>query len=78
MARLAPVRFRSASNRSGSSGWLSPVRLGRLRARGELTELRAGDLRFTEGEAAVLLRGAAGPAAPILTGAAIEALASSG
>src|SRR5262245_43866360 len=52
-----------------------PLRLGRLRARGELTELRAGDLRFTEGEAAVLLRGAAGPAAPILTGAAIEALA---
>src|SRR5215831_8955705 len=52
-----------------------PLRLSRLRARGEFTELRAGDLRFTEGEAAVLLRGAAGPAAPILTGAAIEALA---
>src|SRR5215475_9152389 len=37
-----------------------PLRLGRLRARGELIELRAGGLRFTEGEAAVLLRGAAG------------------
>src|SRR5215510_10404044 len=51
-----------------------PLRLGRLRARGELAELRAGDLRFTEGEAAVLLRGAAGSAAPGLTGSAIEAL----
>ena len=51
-----------------------PLRLGRLRARGELTELRAADLRFTEAEAAVLLRGAAGPAAPGLTGTAIEAL----
>jgi LuxR family maltose regulon positive regulatory protein len=51
-----------------------PLRLGRLRARGELTELRVDDLRFTEGEATVLLRGAAGAAAPILTGSAIEAL----
>src|SRR5215472_13546031 len=51
-----------------------PLRLGRLRARSELTELRAGDLRFTATEAAALLREAAGPAAPILTGAAIEAL----
>src|SRR5215510_3664230 len=51
-----------------------PLRLSRLRARGEFTELRAGDLRFTEAEAAALLRGAAGAAAPGLTGAAIEAL----
>ena len=51
-----------------------PLRLSLLRARDELTELRASDLRFTEEEAAALLRGAAGPAAPGLTGAAIEAL----
>jgi ATP/maltotriose-dependent transcriptional regulator MalT len=51
-----------------------PLRLGRLRARGELAELRVGDMRFTEGEAAALLRGPAGDAAPGLTGAAIEAL----
>ena len=51
-----------------------PLRLGRLRARAKLTELRAADLRFTGQEAAALLRGAAGPAAPGLTGAAIEAL----
>src|SRR5215471_8690859 len=51
-----------------------PLRLSRLRARGELAELRAGDLRFTEAEAAALLRSAAGAAAPGLTGSAIEAL----
>ncbi|CCH76473.1 Transcriptional regulator, LuxR family protein [Nostocoides japonicum T1-X7] len=33
-----------------------PVALARLRARGELTELRAADLRFTTDEAAALLR----------------------
>ena len=32
-----------------------PLRLARLRARGELTELRAADLRFTEDEAATFL-----------------------
>jgi LuxR family transcriptional regulator, maltose regulon positive regulatory protein len=51
-----------------------PLRLGRLRARGELAELRAADLRFTAEEAAALLRGAAGPAAPALTGVAVETL----
>jgi LuxR family maltose regulon positive regulatory protein len=51
-----------------------PLRLSRLRARGELAELRAGDLRFTAAEAAALLREAAGPAASGLTGTAIEAL----
>src|SRR5215475_9435149 len=51
-----------------------PLRLSRLRTRGELAELRAGDLRFTAAEAAALLREAAGPAAPGLTGTAIEAL----
>ncbi|HEX6451296.1 MAG TPA: LuxR C-terminal-related transcriptional regulator [Trebonia sp.] len=48
-----------------------PLRLAWLRARRELTELRAEDLRFTPEEAAGLLRGTA---APGLTGAAIEAL----
>ena len=33
-----------------------PLALARLRARGQLAELRAGDLRFTPGEAAVLLQ----------------------
>jgi len=51
-----------------------PLRLGRRRALGELTELRAADLRFTEQETAELLRRAAGAAAPGLTGTAIEAL----
>ena len=32
-----------------------PLALARLRARGQLTELRAADLRFTAGEAAGLL-----------------------
>jgi LuxR family maltose regulon positive regulatory protein len=33
-----------------------PLALARLRARGLLTELRAAELRFTEGDAAALLR----------------------
>ena len=37
-----------------------PLPLGRLRVRGELVELRASDLRFTEDEAATLLNGALG------------------
>jgi LuxR family transcriptional regulator, maltose regulon positive regulatory protein len=37
-----------------------PLPLGRLRARGELTELRAADLRLSGGEAAGLLRAALG------------------
>ena len=48
-----------------------PLALARLRARGQLTELRAAELRFTPGEAAVLLAqvaaapGAARPDAPL-------------
>ncbi len=38
-----------------------PLPLARLRARGQLAELRADDLRFTADEAAVLLREAVGP-----------------
>ena len=48
-----------------------PLALARLRARGQLTELRAAELRFTPGEAAALLAqvaaapGAARPGAPL-------------
>jgi LuxR family transcriptional regulator, maltose regulon positive regulatory protein len=49
-----------------------PLPLARLRARGQLTELRAGDLRFSPEEAAALLRSAVGPDLPE---AAVAALA---
>ena len=48
-----------------------PLPLARLRARGQLAELRAADLRFTPEEAAALLGEAAGPGLP---GAAVAAL----
>jgi LuxR family maltose regulon positive regulatory protein len=48
-----------------------PLPLARLRARGQLAELRAADLRFTPGEAAALLGVAAGPGVP---GTAVAAL----
>ena len=57
-----------------------PLALARLRARGQLAELRAADLRFTPGEAAALLQqvvaapGAARPGA-LLPDAAAAALA---
>ena len=41
-----------------------PLPLARLRARGELTELRADQLRFTRQEAGALLREAVGPGLP--------------
>ena len=41
-----------------------PLPLARLRARGQLAELRAAELRFTTGEAAALLGAAAGPVLP--------------
>ena len=41
-----------------------PLPLARLRARGQLVELRAGDLRFTTEEAAELLRTEVGPHLP--------------
>ena len=41
-----------------------PLPLARLRARGQLAELRAAELRFTTEEAAALLGAAAGPALP--------------
>jgi LuxR family maltose regulon positive regulatory protein len=41
-----------------------PLPLARLRARGQLVELRAADLRFTHGEAGELLAAAPGPALP--------------
>ena len=49
-----------------------PLPLARLRARGQLAELRTDDLRFTVGEAAALLRESAGPGLP---DAAVAALA---
>jgi len=48
-----------------------PLPLARLRARGQLAELRTNDLRFTAEEAAALLRESAGAALP---GAAVAAL----
>src|SRR6266496_4186511 len=48
-----------------------PLPLARLRARGQLAELRAADLRFTSEEAAALLAEAAGPGLP---GTAVTAL----
>jgi ATP/maltotriose-dependent transcriptional regulator MalT len=48
-----------------------PLPLARLRARGQLAELRAADLRFTDQEAAALLGETAGPGLP---GPAVAAL----
>ena len=48
-----------------------PLPLARLRARGQLAEVRAADLRFTPEEAAALLGEAAGPGLP---GPAVAAL----
>jgi len=48
-----------------------PLPLARLRARGQLAEVRAADLRFTAEEAAALLGEAAGPGLP---GTAVAAL----
>src|SRR5580704_13663190 len=49
-----------------------PLPLARLRARGQLAELRAAELRFTTGEAAALL----GAAGPVLPDTAVAALTS--
>jgi LuxR family transcriptional regulator, maltose regulon positive regulatory protein len=49
-----------------------PLPLARLRASGQLSELRTSDLRFTAEEASALLREAAGP---VLPDAAVTALA---
>jgi LuxR family maltose regulon positive regulatory protein len=49
-----------------------PLPLARLRAGGQLAELRTAELRFTSEEAAALLREAAGPGLP---GVAVAALA---
>jgi LuxR family maltose regulon positive regulatory protein len=50
-----------------------PLPLARLRARGQLAELRAADLRFTGQEAAALLGEAAGPGLPTVTVASLVA-----
>jgi LuxR family transcriptional regulator, maltose regulon positive regulatory protein len=50
-----------------------PLPLARLRARGQLAELRAADLRFTADETAALLGEAAGPGLPAAAVAALVA-----
>ena len=50
-----------------------PLPLARLRGRGQLTELRATDLRFTFEEAAALLREAVGPGLPDAAAATLAA-----
>ena len=50
-----------------------PLPLPRLRARGQLAELRAAELRFTTEEAAALLGAAAGPGLPDTAVAALTA-----
>ena len=50
-----------------------PLPLARLRARGQLAELRGSDLRFTAGESASLLREATGADLPAETVAALTA-----
>ena len=52
-----------------------PLGLARLRARGQLAELRAADLRFTADEAGALLRETAGEPGAALPGTAVAALA---
>ncbi|HZC98837.1 MAG TPA: LuxR C-terminal-related transcriptional regulator [Actinomycetes bacterium] len=50
-----------------------PLGLARLRARGQLAELRDADLRFTQEEAAALLYGAVGPELPEAAAAVLAA-----
>ncbi len=52
-----------------------PLALARLRAGGQLAELRAAELRFTTGEAATLLRQVASGPGSALTDTAVAALA---
>ena len=52
-----------------------PLALARLRARGQLAELRAAELRFTADEAAAMLREAAGADLPDAAVAALAARA---
>jgi ATP/maltotriose-dependent transcriptional regulator MalT len=49
-----------------------PLPLARLRARGQLAELRAGDLRFTLAETAAFLREATGLELPVASVAALQ------
>src|SRR5207244_1756517 len=50
-----------------------PLPLARLRARGQLAELRAAELRFTPQEAAALLGETAGPGLPTVAAEALVA-----
>src|SRR5262249_19494124 len=69
--RLAPARGGVPWGRAG--GPAPPLRLARLRAAGQLGELRAAELRFTEQEAAALLHDAMGADLPSAAVAALEA-----
>jgi LuxR family transcriptional regulator, maltose regulon positive regulatory protein len=52
-----------------------PLPLARLRGRGQLGEVRAAELRFTDAEAAVLLQHVAAASGPVLSAEAVAALA---
>ena len=52
-----------------------PLALARLRVRGQLAEVRVGELRFTPGEAAELLQNVAARPGAVLPDAAVAALA---
>jgi LuxR family maltose regulon positive regulatory protein len=56
-----------------SADTLPPLPLARLRARGQLAELRTADLRFTPEEASALLAATAGPGLPDAAAQALEA-----
>ncbi len=68
LENLPPVLLLVVSGRADP-----PLPLARLRARGQLAELRAAELRFSTGEAAALLGAAAGPALPDSAVAALTA-----
>src|SRR5262249_21757980 len=66
-----PGRRRRGGGGGLAGGVAPPLPLARLRARGQLAEMRVADLRFTPEEAATLLGEAAGPGLP---GPAVAAL----
>src|SRR5260370_47290 len=83
-ARVWPGRVvggggsRRESRRAGggvgcAGGAAPPLPLARLRARGQLAELRAADLRFTDEEAAALLGETVGPDLPSAAAQALVA-----
>src|SRR5262249_4737334 len=69
---LLPAEHLPPGRRAGGSA--PPLPLGRLRARGQLAELRAAELRFTADEAAALLQQMAEGAGTALSDADVAAL----